>query len=263
MRGVALAIGLAFTGCGGDEDGGDTDSTTPTDSETDTGGDPTGGTTTPQALSVTLRDPAGAGMGGINVNFCNAAGCRSGPTAADGSISFDNVELVPYALEPIAAEGSGLATPLVPLTFAADEVKAFDLVVPPLGPASPLGSTSEEEFQGLFVTVGAAGIQEPAFHEPATEIAGVLADPAAWPPINLPGTVLAVWYLAPFNYAAPAGLPTRITNSYGLADGATAHVYVGSYDDFAWLDGGTVTAGGGFLTGASLPLLSTVVLIQE
>jgi hypothetical protein len=268
VRAGVLAMAVLFAGCGdsGDTSGADGDSDTDSDTDTDTDtGDGGGGETetTPQELTLHMVDAGGSPLSGVRVNFCNTTGCRTTTTAADGLAYYDNVLLTPYSLEPLPVDGSGLATPYVPLQFATDEVKEFTLVMPPLGAGTVLGASQEVDIDGLLLTVSLAAIEAPPFSDPPTEIAGVRVDPTALPPIALPGTVLGVWYLSPFNYTAPSGLAARFDNTFGLTDGATAHVYVGSYDAFDWVDGGEVTAAGGYLTGASIPLLSTVVLIQD
>ncbi len=265
VRRVGLVLLLATAACGDKGSDDDLPDDTDADGATDTGeGEGGGGATTPQSLTVTLTDPAGAPRAGVSIKFCNLAGCRYGDTTAEGIASFSNVELVPYSLEPVPPADSGLATPYIPITFAPDETKVLTIVMPPLDASMPLAAPTELEVDGLLVTVGADDlVPNDAFSEPATELAGVQVDAAAWPPIGLPGTVLAVWYLEPFDYGAPAGLPTRFDNTFGLADGETAHVWVGSYSAFDWIDGGVVTAEGAYLTGASLPLLSTVVLVRE
>ena len=76
--------------------------------------------------------------------------------------------------------------------------------------------------------------------------------------------MLAQWLLSPFDHHAAAGLPVRVANTYGLADGATVRVWVGSYELSQWVDAGTLTAGSEWLEGAAtLPLVSTVLLVEE
>ena len=106
-------------------------------------------------------------------------------------------------------------------------------------------------------------LEAPFGEDAATEAAGVQA--TVLPTIEgVVGMAIAGWYTEPFNHKSATGLPFRIENQWGLAEGAELHVWVGSYDDFAWLDAGMVTVTDGFLIGAGkLPLLSTVILVQE
>ena len=63
--------------------------------------------------------------------------------------------------------------------------------------------------------------------------------------------------------ATNGGLPVRFRNLWSLSDGATYEVWVGSYKDSAWLNAGSVTVSGEYVSGdAMLPLLSTIVLVD-
>lgn len=245
------------TGSGGDTDATDSD----TIGNTDTGGG--GGTDTPpepQQLHGALVDEAGAPITGVQVKFCNTAGCRIASADGSGAFAFDEAVTGAYSLEPVPPAGK--ATVLVPITLDPNEEADVTLVVPDLDAAHPLSAspTELELGSGLFVTVSTDLVVPFAEPDP-TEAAGVRAP--TLPPIEgVTGTPLAAWYLAPFNYKSDAGLPFRIADEWDLG-GATLHVWVASYDDFAWLDAGEVTAHDGYLTGSGkLPLLSTVVLVQ-
>jgi hypothetical protein len=119
---------------------------------------------------------------------------------------------------------------------------------------------------GIRVTVGQGELEPPSPFDPApTEITGAAVPQALWVPTDgISGTVLGQWFLGPFDTPASAGLPIAFDDAWTLGDGATLRVYVGSYEASAWLDAGTVTSAGGVLSGdAELPLLSTVLLVQE
>ncbi len=260
MRGAWLVLGLAA--CGGPEkDTGetliDTDVT-----DTDTGGGGDTDADEPQSLTGTLKDQDGQAVAGARVKFCNVLRCVYADSDATGAYSFLDVPPMAYSLEPVPPDGK--ATVLVPLTLEPNENANVDIVIPDLDPAKPLtGTPAEIELgSGLFVTVS-TDLEAPFGLDAATEAAGVQA--TVLPPLEgVTGTAIASWYLDPFNYKSATGLPFRIENQWGLAEGAELHVWVGSYDDFAWLDAGMVTVTDGFLVGAGkLPLLSTVILVQE
>ena len=220
------------------------------------------------SLSGTVTDGQGDPVHGAVIRFCRGPACRNNDSDAAGAYTFDEVHVDWHSLEvkpPLGVEG--VATAFAPVQFATDEVRIIDLVTPDLDPATPLPATDPMEIEagaGLFVTVAADQLEAPLFVDDATEIAGVRLQPDQYPPVDLPGVVIAAWYLDPFDHAAADGLPVRFTHDGSLPDGATYRVMVGSYEDQRWLDAGTVTVSGPDLTGdARLPLTSTVVLLEE
>jgi hypothetical protein len=273
MRGWFLALGLV--GCTSDTSTPDDDA--PADTDTPTGDTDTGTTdsdtdepvsTLPQALNASIEDEAGNPLPGWSVKFCNLVGCRITTTNAYGVFAYDEISLEPHSLEPVPPEGSAYATMNLPFTFEPDEVKnialtALKLEDTTLIPASP---TEMELGTDLFVTIGAEDLDPPdAFHPAPTTAGGVRVPQEDWPPIDdVTGTVLAVWYTHPFDYDATGGLPVRIAGNLGLGEGEGVQLLVGSYSDFAWIDGGTLTVTGGELVGtAELPLLSTILAVQQ
>lgn len=273
MRFLGLLAVFGIGCSGGDESTDDkTDSGAPTEETgtptTDTT-DPTGTTPTlgTARLQGTVRD-AGGTLSGLQLRLCRGAVCRNGTTDAGGGFDFGQVPEQWHSFEVVPASGSGLATTLVPLSFAVDEVRTLDIVMQPLDAPSALGATAADHptGAGLTLTLAADDLEPPLFVDPATAVAGVRVPEAEQVPVDgIPGTVVAMWYLSPFDHHAvdPAGIPARITDEWGLTDGQTLRVYVGSYEASAWLDAGLATASGGELTGAALPLLSTVIAVQE
>jgi hypothetical protein len=251
-----------------DDQPADTDAT-PTDTGTlDTDTDTTPVETEPQALHATLKDENGTPLVGWNVKFCNSIGCRYATSDVSGVFGYDNVALASYSLEPVAPEGAGYATMNLPMTFDENEVKTLDLVALKLEDTTliPPSPTEIELGTGLWVTIGAGDLEPPdAFHPAASTAGGVRVPEADWPPIDdVTGTVLAVWYTHPFDYDAEMGLPVRISETLGLGEGEQVRLLIGSYSDFAWLDAGTLTVTGGELVGTTeLPLLSTILAVQE
>lgn len=220
-------------------------------------------------LEGTLTDLAGGPLAGIDIKFCNDQGCRIEETAADGSYCYADVVPADYAFVPVPPEGSGLAHALTTFVMAPGQVRTVDAVVPPLEPSVTIPATAAE-FEagaGFYVTIGAGEITPPDPFTPDNEcLAGVQVPSAAWPVLEgLPGTPVAVWYVDPFDFDAPGGLPFRIEDQWASAEGKAYDLWVGSYGDFGWLEVGTLTASGGWLTpdaGVALPLLSTFVLVD-
>lgn len=264
---AALLAACNGTTTGDDDDAGDTDTDAgPTDSGTDDS-DTDVDLPEPQALTGTLVDPSGGALVGWSIKFCNVVGCRIDESDAAGTFSYDDVALVPHSLEPVPPEGSDWATMNLPYTFDPLEVKVLTFVQQELDPVVPIPATPAEieMGDGLWVTIGTGDLVAPPLHDDATTAGGVSVPQADWPTIDdVTGTVLAVWYTHPFDYTAPEGLPVRIEGDLGLAEGAVVDLLVGSYADFAWIDGGSLTVTGGELVGtAELPLLSTVIAVQR
>ena len=264
----------ALAACSGDPstDAGDTDRTGETGDTAATDTTDTNDTTptepTSATLSGTVTGPSGPVVDAV-LRLCRDGACRNGTTDATGAYVYEAVAADWFAFEVTAPVGTtpALATAFAPLSFEPDQLRPVDVVLPLLDPPSPLGPSAEEHpvGEGLFVTLAAGDLEPPLFVDPAAEVAG------AWVPedIRLPtdgitGTVLGMWYVGPFDHEAidPAGVPVRFVDSWGLADGTTLQCWVGSYEESAWLDCGEPTVSGGQITGASLPVLSTVVLVQ-
>ncbi|MBX2800573.1 MAG: carboxypeptidase-like regulatory domain-containing protein [Myxococcales bacterium] len=260
---------LLLAGCTGDTE---TDKTDTSEEQTgDTGGtdgvDPTVEPADTSAfLSGTVTDESGAPMPDVNIRFCNAGGCRVADTDAAGAYTFDEVLVEWHALEmrpPLDSEG--LATTYVPVAFATDQTRSVDVVMPRLDAATPLPASTPawiDAGEGLSLQVAADMLEAPTFEDPATDLAGVRLDETWYPVIDLEGTVVAMWYLSPFEHHAQDGIPARLDNLYELADGQQLEVYVGSYNERRWIPSGTVTAQGKELVGdVSLDYTSTVLLV--
>ena len=99
----------------------------------------------------------------------------------------------------------------------------------------------------------------------ATEASAAWVEESVRLPVDgVSGTVVAMWYLMPFDHHSTAGMPVRLDlGSLGLS-GPEYRVYLGSYAESAWLDEGTVTdGGGGVYEGVTLSELSTLVVVEE
>lgn len=278
MRTLALASALALIaacGGGGTDKTGDSATSGPSGGTTTglIGGTP-GGTTDPDrnaTLNGEVFDCAGAPIADVEIRFCDVINCRYHTTeAGDSTFLFEETLIGWNSLEAVGP--AGIATGFVPLLFGDNETRDVSMTLCPLDPATPItGTPTEMELgSGLFVTLSDSAIEPPLFVDPATEAAGVMVDPTNWVPTDeITGTVAAQWFVSPFNHhATGADLPVRFDGAnIGLA-GATYRAWVGSYDDFAWIDAGTFSDGdadGWYTADGSngLPLLGTVMLVEE
>jgi hypothetical protein len=267
--GWTLLAAMACTGAPADkpDDTGasaDADADADTDADTDTDVDTDTPTECASSFSGSI-DEVGAPLVGADLRLCRGLLCRNGTTDDAGAYVFGGVPPEWHSFEIVAEPG--MATALVPILFDCATDRSVDVDVLPLDADSPLGGSPAEHpvGDGLYLTVGLNDLEPPLFSDPAEAVAGVRVPEESWIPFDgVEGTVLAMWYLAPFDYhAIPAGgLPLRIENQWGLADGTALEVYVGSYTDSQWLSAGTVSVEGADLNGAALPLLSTVILVQ-
>ncbi len=272
MRSFLMVLFVA-AGCSGDETTDSAKNTGDTGLATIETGDTGGGTTIfttfdrSASLTGTVSDGDGVPLDATAIRFCWGNSCRFGSSEGGGGYTFDDVHVDWHSLEAIPPKGTvGLATAFAPVQFDVSEARSIDLYLPALDPSVALPATPEEleVGAGLFLTVGVDDLEPPLFFDPTTEIAGVQVPADRQVPVDLPGTVIAMWYLSPFDYHSDAGMPVRFANSWGLPDGNTYKVMLGSYEDQSWLDAGTVTVAGDWIEGdARLSLTSTVVLLEE
>ncbi len=274
---MSSALCLALVACGADK--GPTETGTPpgtpsgTASGTTTTGLPTGGTTSQRSAVFTgqILDCAGDPLADVEVRFCDTLNCRYHTTVpGDSSFEFRQTMVGWNSFEAVGPPG--YVTGFVPLLFGVEEERAVDMHLCPHDAPTGLGSTPAEVAmgEGMYITLSTDAIEPPLFVDPATEAAGRRLDPSQFVPADeISGTVAAQWFVVPFNHKAtdPGGLPVRFDGAaLGLA-GASYTAYVGSYDDFAWLEVGTFSDGDadGWYTsdsGAGLPLLGTVMLVE-
>ncbi|MEQ1571798.1 MAG: hypothetical protein ABMA64_39590, partial [Myxococcota bacterium] len=269
MSSIRWGLILGAWGCSG--------GTSPSDKSGDTGapletGDTIDTVDTVDTTTDTYQPPAGdlegavLGTGGgpvigADLRLCRGAVCRNGVTDAAGGFAFGGVPAVWHSFEVVAPDEL-TATVFAPLLIVADETRAVTVhALPYDGTPSPLGSAVEEHPAGfgLYLELAAGDLEPPLFADEATWVAGARVPEPLWVPVDeVPGTVLAQWYVGPFDYTAVSNaIPVRIDDEWGLADGAQLEVYVGNYLQSAWLPAGTATANGGSITGAALPNLAT------
>jgi hypothetical protein len=251
----------------------DTDLPTPTDADTDTDTDAdadadtdTDTEDTSAALQGVVRDAGGAPFEAAQLRFCRGVVCRNGVTAADGSYTFEDVAVDWFSFEVIG--GTGQVTAFVPLRFESQQTRTVDITVQDAEETPiPRNAAPLDVAPGLRLEVGEGDLAEVPFEDPATEILAALVPPAQWVPTDdVAGTVLAQWAIGPFDFPAvdAAGLPMTFATPPAVAEGAELRVYVGSYETSRWEDLGTVTTqASGWSTSVGLPVLSTVLLVEE
>jgi hypothetical protein len=240
----------------------DTDTDTDADTDTDTDTDTDVGPVTQVAGVVT--DGAGTSVVGAAIRFCRGAICLTAETNADGVFELVDVQAEPHSFEVVPVEGSGLITGFTVVELVADVPKSIAMGLPVRSAPSPLGPSPAWLAAGVGLRVQAAStdLETPPFLPDATELVGARVPTERWPTMDGLTDVKAVWFLEPFDYPAPGGLPVEFDNDFGANDGEIYQVMVGSYEASAWVEAGTVTANGALLTGsAELPLVSTVVLV--
>lgn len=222
---------------------------------------------TSAALTARVVDADGDPVEGAAIRFCRGPECRFADSDADGRFGFADVVVDWHSLEVVPPQGTpGLATAFAPIVFGTEETRSVDLVMPSLDSPIPLPTTAEaiQVAEGLTITVGLGNLKPPLFVDPATEVAGVRLTPDQWVPVDEEqGTVVAQWFLSPFDHKAEVDIPMAFTNNYDLPDYTELKVIVGDYTTSDWLEAGTMTVDGGALVGTvNLPVVSTVVLVR-
>jgi hypothetical protein len=263
---MALLVGCSGssdkdTRATGTGDTGAPDDTGTTDTDTDT----VPGEDRSASLSGTILSPGGP-LADVDLRLCRGTNCRNEVTDAGGAYTYADVAVDWYSFEVVRPEGTAYATAFAPLEFRSGEARTLDVVLLAHDAPSPLGptATEHETGDGLYLTLGEPDLTPPLLAPRATEVSGVFVPEGQRVPTDgVTGTVLGMWYVDPFDHTATgADIPVRIEDRWALADGTELEVYVGDYLSSAWLSAGTATASGGQLTGAALPVLSTVILVQ-
>lgn len=214
-------------------------------------------------------------------DICYTAQCR-GPgvwgfaTLAAGGGAFE--------VKPLA-EGTDLATVFLPLNLIDGAARPFAVKVPHLSPRVTIPGRDAAKLElapGLFLTVGPGDVIAPALEAEATSLSAVDALEQNPQIDGLEGTVLAVFYLDPFNHTAkdlPAsssetpypigtdfGFPVELTDTWSLGDG-NGELWIGEYGPPAdWHKVGDLVASdteGRLTTTNHLPKLSTLVVLRK
>lgn len=252
-------------------DSGDTDDTgaeecqiTPPDGETDCRNDIPAGT----KLVGTLLDVNGGKLGkeAFRVQFCRGTTCLTPNCSYDNTFGFGGLEAGggSFDVVPTCPE-ERFATPFAPISVEDGKTRTIDVVVPRLDAAQTLGDSAAEieVTDGVFLTTKRGDISSPLDPNPG-EISGVDATDITVPIEGVPGTIKAVYYLAPFDYKVDPPAPLRIDNDFGLtAD--NGEIWYADYFHFKWEKlGDTMIDGDSKLTTTNgLPLMTTIVVVEK
>ncbi len=221
------------------------------------------------SLSGTVSDESGAPIEGAHVSICKTI-CRVLTTDSAGAYESD-VEAWTHSVHVEGLEaGDGVhVQPLAPITVGIDEDKVVNIVVPTAATVEIPATRGEVELDGgLYVTVGAGDLSILLNPDPVTHMGAIHIAEASQMPVELDGTVISFWYLAPYNArdSSGTGTPIRFSNDYGLAAGKQLEVWVASYNAFDWITGGTVTVSSDEQwlegSGANITEWTTVVLLD-
>ncbi|MCB9682755.1 MAG: hypothetical protein H6733_14915 [Alphaproteobacteria bacterium] len=206
----------------------------------------------------------------LRVQYCRGDTCLIPDCTFSNTYAFGNLDAGPGSFDIVllpSCDGERFATPFAPLDVETGVTRTVDVTVPRLGPATaiPATATEIEVVDGLYLTVGEGSLERPSPLEPAaTEIAGVDATDVAVPIEGITGTVLAVYYLAPFDYDSSAGVPVRLDNAWTLAD-SEGELWIGDYTTSSWEKVGDLTIDGDdkLTTATGLPRMSTLVVVRK
>jgi hypothetical protein len=269
---IILSLSL-LTACGGSEETAtetadtntntNTNTTTTTTQTTDTTHEPSPckGVLATATLSGLVLDTNGDPFEGASVNLCHDA-CRVANTGADGVYLFENVQNCPQSLD-VPNGGDTYATPITILDFGDNEVREVTITMVEHGGwmSTPTSSAEIEIATGLFVTVGVDDLS--LLFGDVDQLAGATVSEAHYLPVDVPGEIIAMYHLEPFDAEAAPSMPVKVANTFGLKDGETVDVWTASYHKFEWINGGTLTASGDWLEGdAALEVISTTALIK-
>jgi len=264
---------LGLVACGGTKDPAGDSGTTVTDTPSgDTGTTDSPTDTAPPAPTADIAGTItldGAPVSGAMIRCCLPHGlCYNATTEGNGTYSLPGLPPSNYAFEVVGDHSAGQATAFAPILLGEDEDRTLDLAVQSYEHNHTISAAAAEWQlgEGLYVTVGTDDLTPPDFVDPVDYAAGVRIPDADFPPMDWPelGTVVAAWYIDPFDFHAASGLPFWIDNSVlALPDGETYKVYVGEYLEAEWTEVGDVTVSGSTISGSgTLPLMSAIILVD-
>lgn len=228
--------------------------------------------------TVVDADSHGLGPSSARIQFCRSTTCVTAPCRGPGVWGFDAVDAGwgSFEAKPLDSD-TDFATVFLPLNLEEGAARQFSVELPRLSPsvALPASPAALEVTPGLFVTLGTGGLIPPALEEVVTAVSAVDGVDAAPPIDNLTGTVVAVYFFAPFNHTAADetdtapdpthGIPYELVDDWGLGVGG-GEVWMGDYATSSWVKIGDVIAGsadGRLTTTNRLPKLSTLVVVRK
>lgn len=243
----------------------DTDVTVDTDTGGDTGSDVPRGT-----LSGHVTDVDGHPVVGAMVNFCHGT-CATSRTDASGVYTLQDVRawVGSFYVKPDTAHADGLISAIVPLTVTADTMRTVDVTMfrAATTPALPATAADVAVTSTLTLHLGADTLAPAPFEELPSTLAGVDVPLDKLLPIEgIDGTVVAAFYVNPFEATAANGVPVRTTDAFGVAPGDSVDVYASSDSlEYRWIPCGSLMSGdfvAGLSGDATVPILSTIVLVR-
>lgn len=227
----------------------------------------TGSTGTDPLLTAGLNgvvlDHDGAPLSGFRTNVCREV-CKTAMTGVDGSYDFSSLEAWNAAFYVQGSPDYGYATPYAPITWAENEERTIDVQLLEVQETQNAIGGGDFWFEsGLYVSFDDGGMVGMLGDDPIEEINATLASGPSLLPIEIGETVVAAWYLGPFESHGNASVNAK--NLWGIAEGTTVNVWWAELPETStWVLGGTLTAGpeGEEMTynGASIAALTTVVL---
>jgi hypothetical protein len=265
MRPLPFVL-LSLVACDGGSSDKANDSSDTGGGDTSTNGE-TGETGNPfltASLNGTVLDPDGAPLQGFRTNVCKEV-CKTSMTGADGSYEFTSLEPWTAAFYVQGNSELGYATPYAPVTWADNEEKTIDIRLLDIGEVLSASGGGDHEFSsGIRVSFANGDMVDMLSSDAIEEVSATAVDDDARPPLEVGETVLAVWYLGPFEAHGSATVSVR--NDWALATGETVSVWWAETPETStWVNGGTLTAinGEDWLTGsATIGAFTTVVITQ-
>jgi hypothetical protein len=273
----ALLLALLTACSKGDDTSGDTDTDLGVDSEpgdtaapldTDCSDDvPADGA----GLAITAVDADGNVLGAdrIQLRYCRGDKCTNEQCAQDDAHRIGGLDAGVGSLElfPKPTGDAPLATAFAPFTVTDGEVSTLTVTVPRTGTPVDLPATRGpiEVADGLYLTLEQGDLEGATPLDPApTAVSGVDATDVALPIEGLQGTVLAVWYLDPFDAEVADGsdVTVSVDDRWSLGSG-NGELYVGDYYTSSWVKVGDLVTDGDKLSASGLPRISTLVVIRK
>ncbi|MBM4365928.1 MAG: carboxypeptidase regulatory-like domain-containing protein [Deltaproteobacteria bacterium] len=206
-----------------------------------------------------VTDPDGTPLPDFRVNVCRSL-CMTARTGADGSYTLAGLspEVASYYVQ--GDETLGYATPYAPITWVVDDVVTIDIQLLHLGDTEYTDGGPSYHVGDLAIAF-ADGDMADIYDDPITYVTATEAPEGSRPPLETSETVLAVYYLAPFEAHGSATIAPSLT--WGLAAGSTVNAwYAAEPIESGWVHGGALTvdeAGTGYTGTATIEAFTTVM----
>ncbi len=221
-------------------------------------------------ISGKVVDAQGAAVGRqeISVRACRGDVCISAQKQdCEGNYGIYNLDAGVWSFELVPkVDDPYYATVLSAFPTDSSSARAIDVTVPVFTNVQTLTETAAEYevAPGLFLTVASTDLKKPSPLDPdPTDLAGVDATDILPPTEGIEGTIVASWYLDPFDYESETPLPIRLTNTWGYADGE-AELWIVRYTVGVEKVGDLIDDGNGALTvSEGLDILTTLMVVEK